>query len=432
MAFITTSPSATQTLMEAVRRAMGPRIERKQRNARVDDLETMSLSDIRQKISVTVPEQSDDYAEKRSLHQAAHLLVRQEHWETLNQLLCGHDQDRTTTKSGTVTASVLASGARKDIIDTIASGLLPSNETGLARASEGVDMLDQVLIDQSSNYGVALVVAHAHMDLGFAWRGQGWADEVPAADWKKFARHIRRATSILEKFDPIEFDSPALAAARCRALSGHPDPERHVIHFFEDLIDLAPNYAKSYRQFGRALLPRWYGSYELLEERAGKLAAETSDQWGHGAYSLTFMDAMREDKEAIGFVDVALFLQGLSDFLEANPDQGSANKIVAYLSVALAPTGPLVAGSKRALHNRRAIMAAAPEFARKHLREIQPDVWSAAKGRHDYSATPAIAWQQKQIGLEEAFGTLSKAYEREILLGKHVFLHKNTVEITAS
>jgi len=32
-------------------------------------------------------------------------------------------------------------------------------------------MLDQVLIDNSDDYGVALVVAQVHMDLGSVWRG---------------------------------------------------------------------------------------------------------------------------------------------------------------------------------------------------------------------------------------------------------------------
>jgi len=290
-------------------------------------------------------------------------------------------------------------------------------------------MLDQVLIDNSDDYGVALVVAQAHMDLGSVWRGQGWADEVPASDWKKFARHFRRATSILEQFDPIANDSPALAAARCRLLAGQPDAAQRIIADYENLIDLAPHYADSYRQFGQALLPRWYGSYELLEERARKLAKETYDHWGSAAYALTFMDAARDDKEALGLVDVAMMLQGLGDYMRTQKDQAIVNQVISYLVVSLAPTGPLVSGSKRALQNRRTLMAAAPELARTYLREVHPDVWAEAADSHDPSAPPAKAWQQKQMGLEEAFGTLSKAYEREILRGRHIFFDHDEVEI---
>jgi len=97
--------------------------------------------------------------------------VRQDNWETLGQLIREHDQERRTTTSGKATADVLSAGARQDLSDTIAMGLLPTNENGRASATDGVEMLDQVLIDNSDDYGVALVVAQVHMDLGSVWRG---------------------------------------------------------------------------------------------------------------------------------------------------------------------------------------------------------------------------------------------------------------------
>ena len=139
-----------------------------------------------------------------------------------------------------------------------------------------------------------------------------------------------------------------MAAARCRLLAGQPDAAQRIIADYENLIDLAPHYADSYRQFGQALLPRWYGSYELLEEPARKLAKETYDHWGSAAYALTFMDAARDDKEALGLVDVAMMLQGLGDYMRTQKDQAIVNQVISYLVVSLAPTGPLVSGSKRA------------------------------------------------------------------------------------
>lgn len=428
MAFISTSPSASKSLISAVRRAMGPRITPEPKDEEANGLSNMSLVDIRQQISIPIPDESKECEEKTRLHKTAHRLVRQDAWDSLGALIREHDSERRMTVGGTPTAYVLSAGARKDIIDTIALGVLPQSEHGLSAATEGVEMLDQVLIDHAGDYGVALVVAQAHMDIGSVWRGQGWADEVPASDWKAFARHFRRATSILEQYDPIENDSPALAAARCRALAGQPDAAQRAIAYYEDLIDLAPHYAKSYRRFGQSLLPRWYGSYELLEQQARKMAAETADHWGNAAYALTLMDAVREDKEALGFVDVAMFLQGLGDYLDAQPDQGTANKVAAFLSVSLTPTGPLVSGSKRAYHNRQALIKAAPQFARNHLREIHPVIWAEAAGGHDPDAPPAKAWRQRQTGLEQAFSTLSRAFEREILRGKHLFFNKDGVD----
>jgi len=291
MAFITTSPSHTKTLIGAVRRAMGPRIKPETQD-KAEEISGFSLTDLRQQISIPVPETSKDCEEKTRLHKAAYMMVRQDNWDTIGQMLRDYDQERAMTKGGTSKASVLAAGARKDLRDTIALSMLPSSEQGLDAATQGMEMLDQVLIDHADDYGVALVVAQAHMDLGSVWRGQGWADEVPAADWKKFARHYRRATSILEKFDAKELNSPALAAARCRALAGQPDAAQRAIAYYEELIELSPEYARSYREFGKHLLPRWYGSYELLEDRARKIVGQSSEYWGTAGYALTYMDAI--------------------------------------------------------------------------------------------------------------------------------------------
>lgn len=431
MAFITSSPSHTKNILDAVKRAMGPRTQQKE-IAPVEDISTFSLLDIRQQVSIAVPEESKDCAEKEQLHKTAFLLARQDDWDNLGELIRQHDQDRSMTRGGTPKASVLAAGARKDLRDTIALGLLPNSEKGLDTATQGIEMLDQVLIDHSEDYGVALVVAHAHMDLGSVWRGQGWADEVPASDWKKFARHYRRATSILEQFDAKELNSPALASARCRALAGQPDAAQRAVSYYEDLIDLAPEYARTYREFGKHLLPRWYGSYELIEDRARRAVGMTSEYWGTAAYSLTYMDAILEDPEALAFVDVAQFLQGLHDYVSAQSDQSCVNKVVSFLSISLAPQGPLVSGSMRAYHNRRALIAAAPEFTRKYLREIHPSIWAKAHGGHDPDAPPAKAWRQNQAGLEEAFGLISRAFERELVRGKRILFSKDGVDICAA
>jgi len=116
MAFISTSPSAARTVLTAVRRAMGPRIKEKHRSEFASGLETMTLSDIRQQFTISVPEKSANSEENARLHRAAHALVRQDNWETLGQLIREHDQERRTTTSGKATADVLSAGARQDLM----------------------------------------------------------------------------------------------------------------------------------------------------------------------------------------------------------------------------------------------------------------------------------------------------------------------------
>ena len=428
MAFIVTSPSHAKTFFNAARRAFGPR-KKEENSPKTVEISRYSLVDLQRQVTIPVLEEPSDCEVEEKLIKMAYNCARQDNWEYLGAMIRQHDADRNITPGGAPVASVLARGGRKDLSDAIARGLLPSSEEGLQGATDGIEMLDQVLIDHAEDYGVALVVAQAHMDLGSVWRGQGWADEVPASDWKKFARHYRRALSILEQFDPIELDSPALAEARCRALAGMPDAAQKVLEQFETLIDLAPQYASSYRLFGASLLPRAYGTYEQLEEQARLAMSKSSEHWATAAYSLTYMDAGMTDPEVFGFVDVAAFIQGLHDYVNIQGDQSTANKVAAYLSVGIAPNGPLLSGSKRAYHNRTAIMAAAPDFMRRHVRELHPNYWAAADLSHDTNAPPAKAWRQTQTGLNEAFGLLGRAYEREILRGNRLTFSNHGVDI---
>jgi hypothetical protein len=430
MAFIVTSPSHTKSLIEAVRRAMGPR--KSASKPETPAISRFSLVDLQRQVSIPVLDSTAASEAQDARHKMAYKMARQDRWDDLGALIRQNDQFRTRTPDGTPVASILAAGARKDLGDAIARALLPSSEEGLQAATDGIEMLDQVLIDHADDYGVALVVAHAHMDLGAVWRGQGWADEVPAADWKKFARHFRRAQSILETFDPVDLNSPALAEARCRALAGQPDAAQQVVGLYRQLIDLAPQYAQSYRQFGPVLLPSAYGTYEQLEEQASQALEDGAEHWGTAGYALVYMDAALHDPEALGFVDVAAFLQGLHDYVNIQNDQATANTVAAYLSVGLAPKGPLVQGSKRAYQHRKTLMDAAPDFMRRHIRELHPNSWAAADDTHDSDAPPAKAWRQTQSGLNEAFGVLGRAYEREILRGNRLSFSEDGVDIRPS
>jgi hypothetical protein len=164
-----------------------------------------------------------------------------------------------------------------------------------------------------------------------------------------------------------------LAAVRCALLSAETRPRSRASDDYEDLIDLAPGVAKYMRALGNHMLPRWFGSHERLEHEARRTMERTSDIWGSGAYTWTYLDALTVDGDAYSLLDADLFCQGLRDILTRQSDQHTVNVFAAYCGTALDLKG--VNAEARAQ-----IADCFDWIVTDHLREVHPRVWYAAKG----------------------------------------------------
>lgn len=327
-------------------------------------------------------------------------LARQEAWEEIGREIRRQDRARASTPAGAGLAQFLAAGARADVVLPVQQAL---SDPGLMSAHAprgGVKALEEVLEDHPDDYGVALVVAHTHVDIGWAWRGHGWISEVPERHWDAFHHHFDRASEILDAFDPFEHDSPSLAAARCALLSASDNPRDRVRDDYEDLIDLDPGNPLHMRALGNHLLPRWFGSYEMLEAEARRTAHRTRDVWGVGGYAWVQLDAIAADPGVLKRLDVALFLRGLHDILSRRRDPHHANQIAAFCAETLAqpryhedPIG-LVADDLR---------SALDWIVPGYLLEVHPMVWGMAPGR---GATPDTVDELAALGRARAHACL--------------------------
>lgn len=73
---------------------------------------------------------------------------------------------------------------------------------------DGIIALEEVLAEFPDDFVIATVVALAHIDIGWAWRGTGWAVEVPLRNREAFDAHFDRARDILENFPSKDIPSP--------------------------------------------------------------------------------------------------------------------------------------------------------------------------------------------------------------------------------
>ncbi|MFP7571350.1 hypothetical protein [Marivita sp. S2033] len=320
--------------------------------------------------NLPVRETSEEEEIRGALFESGLYLARQDAWATLGEAIRSADVLRAMTPGGVPEAQILAEGARADAITAATRAVRGDDEMAAAAILEEMQL---VLKEVPDDHGIAYVVAMAHVDIGWAWRGEGWRKEIPASHRAAFFRHFKRAGDLIDGFDAFELDSPMLASVRCTLLSAETRPRARASDDYEDLIDLAPGTASYMRALGNHMLPRWFGSHQRLEHEARRTMVRTGDVWGAGGYSWTYLDALTVDDDAFALLDADLFCQGLRDILARQGDQHTANVLAAYTGSALEPSGV----------NREARMRIAECFdwiVTEHLREVHPRVWYAAKG----------------------------------------------------
>lgn len=300
-------------------------------------------------------------------------LARQEMWAELSEAIRDADRARLGTPAGESAAMLLAFGARGDVVavaeDALHDGALPGDE--------GIAALEAMLEDHPDDYACALIVAMAHVDLGWAWRHAATlADQPPPDDWTgHFARHFDRAEELLEPFCGIALDAPSLAAAQCALLAALTGPDRRVADDYEDLIDLDPYSPRHMRALGLALMPAHFGSYGQLELEARRTAARTGDIWGAGAYAWVHLDALAQDAAVLDLLDAPFFTEGLRDILQRRPDQHVANLLAAFCAVAMAPREGEAPGRAA---SRATLRGCLDWILSEHLHELHPLIWTQA------------------------------------------------------
>ena len=179
-------------------------------------------------LDIPVRDQAQDQNVREGFLARGRFLARQERWQELSSELRAAEAARQVTPAGMPVADLLALGARSDVVLAAEHALIDGRPPQDAPLGAGVEALEALLQEYPGDYAVALVVALAHVDIGWAWRGAGWDATVPRANRAAFQRHFERAAIILSPYNGLELNSPALAAARCALLAADDDPHSRV------------------------------------------------------------------------------------------------------------------------------------------------------------------------------------------------------------
>ena len=360
---------------------------------------------------------------ERSRHQdRGQYLARQDRWGDLADEIRAADTNRLVTPGGMPVADLLSYGARADVVLAVEHALYDGSPAHGAPLLQGIEALEGVLAEFPDDYAIAVLVAQAHMDIGWFWRGTGWDHETPARNLEAFQAHFDRAVDILDVYAEADLDAPILAAARCSLLCGRRDAGARIANDYERLINLNPLNPGPMRAMGNYLLPRWFGSYDQLELEARRTAARTQAVWGAGAYTWVMFDAITVDESACAHLDLEFFIEGLRDILERAPHQHTVNLLAAYCANS---HGQTFTGNDAADHIRAQIADCADWIVREHLVELHPMIWAHAAAGFDNNLAIRFPRRFAAAGQADALRFIARLFRREIAQGKRITFTAN-------
>jgi len=348
-------------------------------------------------------------------------LARQEHWEVLSALIRHADTNRKLTPGSMPVAELLAYGARADVVLAVEHALFDLHPEKDAPLLRGIQALEYILEDHPRDHIIACIVAQAHIDIAWAWRGPLKHAQLAPRNRAAFDSHFARATEILVPFNRTVKTSPLLAATFCALVAGTQTTSRDVADRYERLIDLNPHNPGPMRAMGNHLLPRWNGSLAVLELEARRTAARTQAVWGAGGYTWVMFDAISCDDAACAQVDLDFFLEGLRDILARRKDAQTVNLLAAYCAKTMCDT---FSDDDKSDQNRSQIAASADWIVRHHLTELHPMIWAHAAQGFDNNLRIRSADRFAAAGRADAMQFLTLMFKGEIDAGKQIVFTK--------
>jgi hypothetical protein len=355
---------------------------------------------------------------ERDFHQMrGQRFARQEQWGDISHAIQSADRALRKTAGGMPIADLIGYGARADVVNACEHALITGKPAKDAPLLAGIEALETVLSENPADYAIAVIVAHAHMDMGWAWRGGRWDIEIASTNGEAFAAHFDRAADILLPYKDLHPKPPSLAAAECAQRAGRRNGSDKIAEAYETLITLDPSNARAMRAMGNHLLPRWFGDYNTLELEARRTAARTQEIWGAGAYTWVQFDAIAFDDIACARLDVAFFIDGLHDILARTTDQYTVNLLASYCANTM---GNGAGGNDEADHVRCQIAECAKWIIREHLTELHPMLWAHAARGFDNNLRVRCPDRFAASGEADALRIIGTLFRRDIAAGKRV------------
>lgn len=381
------------------------------------------------KLSIPCPDPTAEERTRDGHQNRALKLARQEDWTALSAMIRHSDTINDMTPGGMSVAELMAFGARADVVMAVEHALIDKTPDADAPLLRGIEALEFVLAEHQDDYVIGCIVAQAHMDMAWSWRGIGWDVEIAPRNREAFEAHFARARDIVQSFHGEPGTSALLASTGCALMRGKKSNTESIADRYEALIDLNPENTGPFRALGTHMLPRWYGTYRELELEARRTAARTQHIWGAGGYTWVMFDAISVDDVACAQLDLGFFVEGMHDIVQRRPEPHTINLLAAYCANTM---GQAFSGNDAADLIRAQIAECADWIVREHLTELHPMIWAHAAQGFANNLRVSSASRFAAAGQDDALRIIANLFRSEIAEGKQIVFTDQGAVATAS
>lgn len=369
------------------------------------------------RLSISCLEETPEDIARDTYRARGQFLARQERWSDLAEEVAQADEHNLMTPARMPIAELLCFGARVDVVAAVEHALLDGQPERDAPLLTGIEALENMRAEDPKNLVRAVIVAQAHMDLGWAWRGSAANTRIPSRNLAAFETHFARARGILMEFTDCARNSTLYLSSICMLNASSVASSARLTQDYESLIDLDPKSPAPMRSLGTYISPKWYGSHGELELEARRTAARVSNTWGAAGYTWVMFDALPGDSVACAGLDVEFFVEGVEDILERMQNQHTANTLAAYCALTF---GGQRFRDPQADATRAAISDCADNIVRNHLTQLHPLIWAHAAAGFDNSLRVTSPRHFAASGRKRGLCKIAELFGPEIANGNRI------------
>ena len=171
-------------------------------------------------------------------------------------------------------------------------------------------------------------VSRAQFLVNRAWfyRGTGYADTVPDVAWPRFSKYVEAARNTLIETRSTSIANPEWFNIMIPIASAQSWQTSRVAALVRDLFEFGQSYATAYQSAAGMLLPKWGGSYQMIEAFAREAVKRTAPEEGAAIYAriywqVDFGPTIFQDTHA----DWATIKRGFDAMILKYPDPRNVN-----------------------------------------------------------------------------------------------------------
>jgi hypothetical protein len=143
------------------------------------------------------------------------------------------------------------------------------------------------------------VIAHARMLVSHAWsyRGSGWGASLSETQRSGFASFLEKARAVLDEHRAVGSADPEWYALRIQVMNGQNIDKASILALAREALEHEPTYQPIDYVAANALLPKWGGTAQEVQQFVALALAESAAAEGSQAYARIMFNIARADAD---------------------------------------------------------------------------------------------------------------------------------------